>query len=399
MNLLLARYGFTFLSRLSLIFLPPVIFLLGPTLIGYVEEESYTYYPYLVITMSILPQLLFNPREEKFLYWSSLTFYFLLTIFIDPVMVRFSDIHFPIVERIKTFYPFYKIAHIGIFLFINTAIYYLKTINFRFEDELARKNKELNEQNITLLEQKKEIEQHQGELLNKEISTWKKLINIISHEIVNSAIPITNLAGMSSQMMEDENGSLLKPEAIGEEVAGDIHQSLKIIETRTQALVKLVKATKDLSLIPQPVIRKFNIQELFDRIAKLYQAKFSEKRISVETRVDPPGLVADADMELIEQVIINLIQNSLEAMEDVKDPKLILEASTNVKNRICISVTDNGKGISNEVIDQIFLPYFSTKHNNSGIGLSISQQILMMHSGKLEVTSEVNKGTTLRMIF
>jgi FtsZ-binding cell division protein ZapB len=274
LNLILARFGFTRLSRLSLIYLPPIVFLLGPTLIGYVEEESYTYYPYVLICASIIPQLLLHPKKEKFLYWFSLAYYFVLAIFIDKIMVQFETTSFPIVDRINTFYPFYKIAHIGLFLFINFSIYYLRMLNFHFEEELNHKNNELDLQNIELKAQKEEIERQKDELVSKEISTWQKLVSIISHEIVNSAIPITNLAGMTAQMLEDESGAVQKPEKIGEEVTEDIHHSLKIIESRTLGLINFVKATKSLTDIPKPNLRKILLCDLFERITTLYKANY-----------------------------------------------------------------------------------------------------------------------------
>jgi signal transduction histidine kinase len=399
LNLVIARFGFTQLSKLSLIYLPPIVFLLGPTLIGYVEEESYTYYPYVVISASIIPQLLLQPSKEKFLYWFSLAYYFVLAIFIDKIMVMFAVTSFPIVDRINTFYPFYKIPHIGLFLFINASIYYLRMLNFRFEEELNSKNHELDLQNIELKDQKDEIERQKDELVSKEISTWQKLVNIISHEIVNSAIPITNLAGMTAQMLEDESGAVLKPEKIGEESTEDIHHSLKIIESRTQGLINFVKATKSLTQIPKPNIRRIILNELFERITLLYQAKFKETGVKFEKQITPPDLYIEADLELIEQVIINLIQNAMEAMQETKEPKLSITALKNESGQIQISISDNGVGISDEVLERIFLPFYSTKPNNSGIGLSLSQQIMMLHHGRLEISSGLKKGATFIMIF
>ena len=399
LNLVLARYGFTQLSRLSLIFLPPVVFLLGPTMIGYVEEESYTYYPYLIICTSIIPQLLLHPKNEKFLFWVSLSYYFVLAIIIDKVMVQFGDVHFPIVDRINTFYPFYKIAHVVLFLFLNTCIYYLRMLNFRFEEELSKKNSELNLQNIELIDQKEKIEKQKDELITKEISTWQKLVNIITHEIVNSAIPITNLAGMTGQMLEDESGEVLKPGMISEETTEDIHHGLRIIESRTKALINFVKATKSISQIPKPNIRRISLKELFDRITVLYKAKFKESGIKLETQIVPADLSIEADLELIEQVLINLIQNAMEAMQETSDPGLAINAWENESGQVQISVSDNGAGISNEMIEQIFLPFYSTKTNKSGIGLSLSQQIMMQHHGRLEVNSESGKGATFILIF
>lgn len=399
LNLFAARYGFTQISRFSLIYLPPIVFLLGPTLIGYVEEEGYTYYPYIMICTSIIPQLLLDPKKEKFHYWFSLSYYFLLAIFIDKIMVQFGTTLFPIVDRINTFYPFYKIAQVGLFLFINASIYYLRMLNFRYEEKLNIKNKELDSQNIELIAQKDEIERQKDNLINKEIETWQKLVNIISHEIVNSAIPITNLAGMTGQMLEDESGAVLKPDKIGEEEVVDIHHSLKVIESRTQALINFVNATKSLTHIPKPNIRKILLEELFSRIEILYQAKFKLGKIKFEKHIVPPDLCVEADLELIEQVIINLIQNALEAMHETPDPGLTINATINESKKIQISISDNGTGISDEVLERIFLPFYSTKNNNSGIGLSLSQQIMMLHQGRLEVIPGVKKGATFLMIF
>jgi signal transduction histidine kinase len=399
LNLILSRFGYTQLSRLSLIYLPPIVFILGPTLIGYVEEESFTYYPYLLIGVSIFPQLLLHPNKEKFLYWFSLIYYFVLVLFIDRIMVLFGAINFPIVERINTFYPFYKIAHIGLFLFVNACIYYLRRLNFRFEEELNNMNKELDLQNIELKAQKEEIERQKDELVIKEISTWQKLFNIISHEIVNSAIPITNLAGMTAQMLEDEAGAVQKPEKIGEEVTEDIHHSLRIIETRTKSLINFVKVTKSLTDIPKPNLRRIYIKDLFDRIITLYRSKFKEAGIRFENEIVPSDLFVEADLELIEQVIINLIKNSLEAMKDISDPRLSLLASVNESDHIQISVSDNGTGIDEDVLEKIFLPFYSTKPANSGIGLSLSQQIMMLHHGRIEISPGSAKGAIFTLIF
>jgi signal transduction histidine kinase len=407
LNLAMARFGYTRLSKLSLIYLPPVVFLLGPTLIGYVEEEGYTYYPYVLICVSIIPQLLLNPKKEKFQYWFALAYYFILVIVIDKLMVEFDTTSkeefgpggYPIVERIIIFYPFYKIAQVGIFLFTNATIFYLRMQNFNFENELTTKNLMLGQQNNELIAQKDEIERQKDELINKEISTWQKLINIISHEIVNSAIPITNLAGMSAQMLEDEAGMVQKPEQISKNEAEDVHHSLRIIESRTQGLISFVKATKSLTDIPKPILRKIIVSDLIDRVSTLFNFKFKELAVKFKSEVYPPELCIEADLELIEQVLINLIKNALEAMEDTDEPALFVKAFRNESGHVIISIKDNGSGISEELLERIFLPYYSTKTGSSGIGLSLSQQIMMLHNARLEVSSSVAKGATFDMIF
>jgi signal transduction histidine kinase len=398
-NLVISGAGFPVLSKYLLIYVPPAIFLLGPTLIGYVEEESYTYYPFSLICASVIPHLLLNPKKEKFPFWISMAYYFALMLSIDRLMMYFGTNHYPIVDRINTFYPFYKIAQIMLFLFINASIYYLRMLNFRFEEELYIKNRELDSRNMELVSQKNEIERQKDELVRKETNTWQKLVNIISHEIVNSAIPITNLAGMSSQMLEDESGAILKPVKIGEEAVEDIHHGLKIIESRTRALIDFVRSTKSLTQIPKPAIRQVKVGELFERIGILFQGRFKEKSIQFEKSLYPQDLSINADLELIELAMINLVHNAIEAMEGIEHSRLFFKAERNELNQVQIMISDNGKGISDDVLEKIFLPFYSTKPNNSGIGLSLSQQIMIAHNARLEVTSRPGEGATFMMIF
>lgn len=398
-NLLLSGYGFTRLSRLSLVFLSPVVFLLGPTLIGYVEEESYTYYNYVLICVSIVPQLLIHPKKEKYLFWLAMAYYFVLVVLIDKIMVYYGTNSYPIVDRINTFYPFFKIAHITLFIFINSSVYYLRALNFHYEDELNIKNQALDLQNMELKAQKEEIERQKDELVTRETDAWQKLVKIISHEIVNSAIPITNLAGMTAQMLEDEAGNVQKPEDIGQEVIMDIHHGLRVIESRTTGLVNFVRATRSLTDIPKPNPRNISVQDLFGRLSVLFRQKLRESNVEFKTKVFPVDLAIFADLEMIEQVLINLIQNALEAMKDTKKPQMELNAVLNESGHLQISVSDNGTGISDEVMERIFIPFYSTKNNNSGIGLSISRQILMLHHARLEVSSSEMNGSVFAMIF
>lgn len=396
----LSRAGFVKISWLLLIFITPVVFMIGPTVSGYVEQENFIYYPYVVISASIIPQLLINPQKQRFLYIIALGYYFILTVFIYDLLKYFSKDDFEIVRIIQNeFREFYTIVQIVVFIFINAGIYYLIKLNYRFEAELEQKNTELDRQNSELKKQKAEIEQGKEELRVSEILTWQKMVNIISHEIVNSAIPITNLAGMSRQILEDESGEVIKASRLHDDITTDVHHSLKIIETRTQALINLVNATKSLSHIPLPVKRCFPVSDLIDRVSMLYKSKITEYGITLEKSVTPSDLCIEADLELVEQVIINLIKNSLEAMKGIKEPRIRITASTDQSGKLRISVADNGTGIKKEISEKIFLPYFSTKQGNSGIGLSLSRQIMMLHNGSLEVVSEQDKGAVFTLVF
>ena len=142
-----ARLGFNQLNMFALIYLPTFVLMLFPTLIGWVEEESYTYYAYAIIAASIIPQLILQPYKEKIHYWFSLGYFFLLVVFIDRIMIYFGHMSFPIVDRIQTFYPYYKIVQIAVFLYISASVYYLRRLNFRYENKLNRNNSMLDLQN------------------------------------------------------------------------------------------------------------------------------------------------------------------------------------------------------------------------------------------------------------
>jgi two-component system, NtrC family, nitrogen regulation sensor histidine kinase NtrY len=186
---------------------------------------------------------------------------------------------------------------------------------------------------------------------------------------------------------------------IGEDVTNDIHHGLRIIESRTHGLINFVKATKSLTDIPKPNLRRIMVSDLLERISTLYKAKFKGAGVKFEKEIIPTNLFVEADLELVEQVVINLIQNALDAMKETKNPSLLIRASKNESDNIEISISDNGTGISDDVIERIFLAFYFTKPNSSGIGLSLSQQIMMLHHGRIEVKTAVNKGTTFTLIF
>jgi serine phosphatase RsbU (regulator of sigma subunit) len=167
LNLVFAHYRYLRFSKYSLIFLTPVIFIVGPALLGFAEEEGYTYNGYVLIAGSIIPQLILSHENEKVLYWISMLYYFLiLVIFVDIIMVYFPAREFPIIDRIRIFFPFYLVAHIGVFLFVNISIWHLRITSFRFEDRLHEKNhvfdlqtRELREQREKIVQQKNLIEE------------------------------------------------------------------------------------------------------------------------------------------------------------------------------------------------------------------------------------------------
>jgi signal transduction histidine kinase len=241
------------------------------------------------------------------------------------------------------------------------------------------------------------IQNIHSELEEREIEAWQKLIRVITHEIMNSITPISSLASTINEMLKD---TLPKEEQkIDPESWVDIHDAAQTIQKRSQGLLHFVDAYRNLTLIQKPNFRLFPVKELFTRAEKLMQANIKAKSIRFRKNVDPKTLELTADPELIEQVLINLLLNALQAVEGQKKAKIELMALLDGRGRILIQVKDNGPGIDQENLEKIFIPFFSTKEKGSGIGLSLSRQIMRLHHGSITVQSEPKKHTTFTLRF
>jgi nitrogen fixation/metabolism regulation signal transduction histidine kinase len=243
------------------------------------------------------------------------------------------------------------------------------------------------------------IQNIQSELEKTEIEAWQKLIRVLTHEIMNSITPISSLASTMSELMgEDSSGLSPAPES-DQETLDDMRQAIKTIQKRSQGLLHFVDAYRNLTLIPQPNFQIFPLQELFERVEKLMQTNIEEKGIDFKATVEPSSLELTADPELIEQVLINLLLNALQALDQRQDPHIRLDARLDDRGRILIQIRDNGPGITKENMDKIFIPFFSTKDGGSGIGLSFSRQIMRLHKGTINAHSIPDEQTTFSLRF
>jgi two-component system, NtrC family, nitrogen regulation sensor histidine kinase NtrY len=240
----------------------------------------------------------------------------------------------------------------------------------------------------------------QSELQEKEMEAWQTLIRVLTHEIMNSMTPITSMAATIIDLLssiKEKNG-----ENIDAETIIDIADALKTIHKRSLGLTDFVAAYRNLTLIPKPKFKIFPINELFSRIEKLMENKLRKKDIAFHWSVEPKSLELTADPGLIEQVLINLVLNAADAFTGVKNSnssRLQLTASLEDNGKIIIRVTDNGPGIVKEAISKVFIPFYSTKKKGSGIGLSLSRQIMKLHKGSITVQSEPDVKTVFTLKF
>jgi two-component system, NtrC family, nitrogen regulation sensor histidine kinase NtrY len=237
----------------------------------------------------------------------------------------------------------------------------------------------------------------QSELEQNEIESWQKLTRVITHEIMNSAIPISNLSKLVYSQLYNENG--IYNDNKNEEQKDDIRESLQTISNRSKALADFVKATKNFTKMPKPELEHILVSDLIKRVLALLKQKLKESTISVEVSYSTENISILADKSLIEQALINIVLNAIEALTDAFEPKIKIVVYTNDKNQTLISVSDNGKGIKKEILENIFIPFFTTKRNGSGIGLSLAKHIMLLHKGNLIVKSIPEEGSTFMFIF
>ncbi|MDY6799717.1 MAG: ATP-binding protein [Bacteroidota bacterium] len=240
------------------------------------------------------------------------------------------------------------------------------------------------------------IKNIQSVLEDQETESWQKLIRVLTHEIMNSITPISSITSTLDLMFKDAEKNKSIPDM---ETIEEVHMAIKTINKRSNGLLHFVNTYRNLTKIPKPNFRIAGVKELFDDIKPLMLDEIGEKPIELEMTVNPASLEFYADTKLIEQVLINLIKNAIHAMENQENGKIIVRGILNKRNRVTIQVIDNGQGILKEVLDKIFIPFFTTKPKGSGIGLSLSKQIMRLHRGSIAANSKPDEGTTFILTF
>lgn len=237
------------------------------------------------------------------------------------------------------------------------------------------------------------------ELEQKEIESWQKLIRVLTHEIMNSITPISSLAATVSDIIEETKTNNPPRKQSDIEAIEDVSHAIKTIERRSLGLLNFVEIYRNLTRIPKPNFRYFEVADLFNRNLELLSSKFEENAIKTSVKIIPQELKILADPDLIDQVMINLLLNAIDAVKNIKNPKISIMASFNLNNRITIEIADNGKGIKQDILDKIFMPFFTSKEKGSGIGLSLSRQIMQMHKGSISVRSKQEEGAIFTIVF
>jgi two-component system nitrogen regulation sensor histidine kinase NtrY len=237
------------------------------------------------------------------------------------------------------------------------------------------------------------------ELDRQETESWQKLIRVLTHEIMNSVTPIISLSGLVRETMIDETTAPPTVRTLQPSQQNDMLRSVTAIHSRSRGLMDFVRAYRSFAKLPEPVLADADALGLLERARLLMSGDIDKHGIDVEVQGsgDSPAIRVDAGQ--IEQVLINLIRNAIEALESVPAPNIILRASRNAHNEVLLQVIDNGPGIPAEHLESVFVPFFTTKRNGTGVGLSVSRQIVQLNRGWISVRSVPGEGCAFTLKF
>jgi len=229
-----------------------------------------------------------------------------------------------------------------------------------------------------------------------EAEAWKKLLSVMTHEIMNSVAPISSLAETLKKQLDKSREETAEERQSSFE---DLVLGVETIQRRSEGLLKFAQTYRNLNKITTLNLRKVYVRDLFENLNQLMQPTLEQKGIELEIILKDPELMVQVDPNLVEQVLINLLVNAMEAVKDRPEPRITLFAATLANSRIMLKISDNGTGIPEELMDKIFIPFFSTKKSGSGIGLSLCKQIMMLHKGNIQVHSVDGEGTAFILSF
>lgn len=229
------------------------------------------------------------------------------------------------------------------------------------------------------------------EIEQKETEAWNRLIGVISHEILNSITPISSLSDTINKMVTDKKN-------LTEDEMDDLKTALQTIQRRSSGLLDFVKDYRLIAELPTPNLEAHTIGEILKHIKVLMQPFAKVKNVVLDVEQTSSKITVQLDLKLVEQVLINLITNGIYAVENREMPHI--NVNYRLENtKLYIDVSDNGKGIDADDLEKIFVPFYTTRKNGSGIGLTISRNIMKMHKGSIEVISTPDEGTTFTLVF
>ena len=342
LNIYLASKKKHLIVKNIIIFAPLLFFILIPTFIGFVEEESFHYYPFIIIALSIIPQLIIVPFRKNPYFLFTFIFFFFILLIMDKLLIYFASDNFEIYDIIKEFYFYYKLSHVLIFLFITSAIHYLRSINIRFEERLNKNNKELLETVRTLKNTRQQLIQ------SEKMSAVGTLVSGIAHEINN---PLNYISGALEILDIDECKNNKQS------------HSIEMIKKGFYRINNVVKSLLSFSFKGSSKLRLTNINTLINNTLRFYRFKIPEEiKIITKLNLEKDIYIYQDKMH---QIILVLIENAIQSLNNNTgeyNKRLIVETKEDSENKLAIiSFLNEGSSIPENILSSIFEPFSQPK--------------------------------------
>jgi nitrogen fixation/metabolism regulation signal transduction histidine kinase len=238
----------------------------------------------------------------------------------------------------------------------------------------------------------------QSELDTSQAEAWQDLVLVLTHEIMNSITPVTSLAKAARVVVEDIVEKT-DPDAATADDLADLRDAVTTLARRSDSLMQFVQGYRQLTHLSPPDKKRIRIEELFDAVSRLVIAEWPEDSLILETSVLPAGLDVYADRDLLEPVLLNLLHNARHATKDCDKAEIKMTGRLNRRGNVVIEVNDNGPGVPEELARKIFVPFFTTRRDGSGVGLALARQVMSAHGGFIRVAGNDAGGAKFSLTF
>lgn len=238
----------------------------------------------------------------------------------------------------------------------------------------------------------------QSELNTNQAEAWQDLVRVLTHEIMNSVTPVTSLAATARDVVDDVVRKADPRSDISEDLA-DLRDAVHTVARRSDSLMQFVHSYRQITRLAPPEKKRVQVKDLFETVTRLVAAEWAASESVIDVSVRPSELDVYADRDLLEPVVMNLVRNALQATKDISNPRIDLRGRLNRRGNIVIEVADNGPGVPSDIANKIFVPFFTTKEDGSGVGLALARQVMTAHGGFVRVSGNEGGGALFTLTF
>ena len=238
----------------------------------------------------------------------------------------------------------------------------------------------------------------QSELDSAQLQAWQDLVRVLTHEIMNSITPVSSLAKTAVDLVEDIQRKFGDNSALHSELS-DVANAVQTVARRSEGLTQFVSSYRRLTRLPPPTKKTVKISALFQQVTALATQGWQEKGITLDSHIAPEELDINVDVDMLEQLLINLLKNAEQALQNTDKPTVKLQAFLNPRGHAVIAIGDNGEGVAAEIAEKIFVPFFTTKRDGSGVGLALTRQVMVLHGGSVKLTRSELGGAQFNLTF